>query len=103
MKRTGLMAISCTLFTLALIGNERAEGGTIRPVAIAELNFASDVMLVASSEKRSKKSGGRKHNRGVSHIEALAICRKKLGWSNVARVTIRKDGSFICHRPIVRR
>ena len=94
----GSIFICCTLSIVAMIGNDRAEGGTIQPIAIAGPNIASDVLLVASKKKRSTNSGGR-----VSHLEALAICRKKYGWSNVARVTFRKDGSFICHRPVVRR
>ena len=89
-----LIVACCTLSAILLIGNDRAEGGTIRPIAIAGPNIASDIVTVASK----KKSSGR-----VSHLEALAICRERYGWSNVARVTFREDGSFICHRPVVRR
>lgn len=98
MKRRGLMAIACTLISLALIGHEQAESGTVRPATIADPEIVSDILLVGSSKVRIRKGG-----RSVSHLEALAICRKRLGWSNVARVTIRKDGTLICHRPVVRR
>ncbi len=101
MKRRTLMIICCTLFVLVVIGNDQAEAGTIQPAVIAGPNIASDVLPVASKKRRSKKSHGGQYSGRISHAEALEICRKKYGWSNVARVTIRKNGSFICHEPAV--
>ena len=101
MTRPDLTIVYCTLAAIALIGNDRTEAGTLQPMTIAGPNIASDVVPVASKKKRSTKSSRRKYNRRVSHREALAICRERYGWSSVARVTFRKDGSFICVRPVV--
>lgn len=101
--RRGCVFLSLVAAAMAAVGHDRAIGGTVQPAVIAGPDISTDVLTVASRKDRGKNGTGRKYKRGLSHLEALAICRKRHGWSSVARVTIRKDGSFICHRPVVRR
>lgn len=95
-KRCG-PTITCLAFAaMALLTSSQTKAGVIHPGAKAEPFLTPDVMQVASKNQVTRK-------RRISHLEALAICRERRGRGNVSRVTIRKDGSFVCHAPFIRR
>ena len=52
--------------------------------------FQDEFVRVAQKSKRKRKSR-------MTHAQAMKLCRKKYGWSNVQRVRIRADGMVICY------